>query len=157
MSELFFHFYILPISEGTIGNMLKKLSERVQPIYDSIQNEVAKSKVAVGGDESGAKVIGKKLWAWIWQTAMHTYIVVSESRGKKVIDQFSPRGFENAVLVSDRWRCHINTHAKGHQLCLAHLLRELNYLIELEATAWAKSVKTLFKQAIELKQTLINF
>jgi len=32
-----------------------------------------------------------------------------------------------------------------------HLLRELNYLIELEATGWAKSIKTLFKQPIELK------
>ena len=152
MSEMFFHFYNLPISEGTIGNMLERIGQRAHPIYDSIQNTIAKSKVAVGGDESGAKVNGKKFWAWIWQTLTHTYIIVSASRGKRVIDQFFPGGFENAVLVSDRWRSHINTYAKGHQLCLAHLLRELNYLIELEATGWAKSIKTLFKQAIELKR-----
>ncbi|GAH98112.1 unnamed protein product, partial [marine sediment metagenome] len=74
MSELFLHVYNLPISEGTIGNMLKRLGERVLPIYDSIQDAVAKSKTAVGGDETGAKVNGKKFWAWIWQTVMFTYI-----------------------------------------------------------------------------------
>jgi len=157
MSELFLHFYNLPISEGSIGNMLKRLGQRVQPVYDSIQVAVAKSKTAVGGDESGAKVNGKKFWAWIWQTVMLTYITVSESRGKKVIDQLFPGGFANAVLVSDRWRSHISTNAKGHQLCLVHLLRELNYLIELEKTAWATNVKTVFKQAIELKRKLPEY
>jgi hypothetical protein len=157
MSELFLHVYNLPISEGTIGNMLKRLGERVQPIYDSIQDAVAKSKTAVGGDETGAKVNGKKFWAWIWQTVMFTYIAVSESRGKKVIDLLFPGGFANAVLVSDRWRSHINTYARGHQLCLAHLLRELNYLIELETTAWASSIKTLFKRAIELKRKIPEY
>lgn len=157
MSELFLHVYNLPISEGTIGNMLKRLGERVLPIYDSIQDAVAKSKTAVGGDETGAKVNGKKFWAWIWQTVMFSYIVVSESRGKKVIDLVFPGGFANAVLVSDRWRSHINTYARGHQLCFAHLLRELNYLIELEATAWAASIKTLFKRAIELKRKIPEY
>ena len=61
------------------------------------------------------------------------------------------------MLVSDRWRSHINTYARGHQLCLAHLLRELNYLIELEATAWAASIKTLFKRAIELKRKIPEY
>lgn len=152
MSELFSHFYNLPISEGTIGNMLERLGQRVQTIYESIQAAVAESKIAVGGDESGARVSGKKFWAWIWQTAKYTFITVSESRGKKVIEHFFPRGFKNAVLVSDRWVSHINTYAKGHQLCLSHLLRELNYLIELESTAWAKCVKTLLKKALELKR-----
>ena len=45
--------------------MLKRLGERVQPIYDTIPDAVAKSKTAVCGDETGAKVNGKKFWAWI--------------------------------------------------------------------------------------------
>lgn len=152
MSELFSHCYNLPLSEGTIGNMLDRLGQRAQSMYGSIQTAVAESKTAVGGDESGARVNGKKFWAWIWQTARYTFITVSESRGKKVIEHFFPEGFKNAVLVSDRWVSHINTHAKGHQLCISHLLRELNYLIELESTEWAKSVKILFKRALELKR-----
>jgi transposase len=157
MSELFLHLYNLPISQGSIGNLLTRLGERVQPVYDSIQNAVATSKTAVGSDETGAKVNGKKFWAWIWETVTLTYIAVSESRGKKVIDLLFPGGFANAVLVSDRWRSHISTYAKGHQLCLAHLLRELNYLLELEKTAWAANIKTAFKQAIELKRKIPEY
>ncbi len=147
----------MPISQGSIGNLLTRLGERVQPVYDSIQNAVATSKTAVGGDETGAKVNGKKFWVWIWQTVTPTYIAVSESRGKKVIDLLFPGGFANAVLVSDRWGPHISTYAKGHQLCLAHLLRELNYLLELEKTAWAANIKTAFKQAIELKRKIPEY
>lgn len=157
MSDLFKHVYNLPISEGTIGNMLERHGKRSQPIYDLIRRAIESSKIAVGGDESGAKVNGDKFWAWIWQTAMLTYITVSKSRGKIVIDQVFPNGFENAVLVSDRWKSHLNTHAKGHQLCMAHLLRELNYLIELEKTTWAENIKTLFKQALELKRKIPEY
>ena len=157
MSDLFTHVYNLPISEGTIGNMLERLGKRGQPIYDIIRTAIAWSKIAVGGDETGAKVNGEKFWAWIWQTVKLTYIAVSESRGKVVIDQLFPGGFENAVLVSDRWRSHINTYARGHQLCMAHLLREVNYLIELEKTEWAESIKALFKQAIELKRKIPEY
>jgi transposase len=157
MSDLFTHVYNLPISEGTIGNMLERLGKKGQPIYDIIRRAIAWSKIAVGGDETGARVNGEKFWAWIWQTVKLTYITVSESRGKIVIDQLFPGGFENAVLVSDRWRSHINTYAKGHQLCIPHLLREINYLIELEKTEWAESIKTLFKQALELKRKIPEY
>ncbi len=59
MSELFLHLYILPISQGSIGNLLTRLGERV-PVYDSIQNAIATSKTAVGSGETEAKVNGKK-------------------------------------------------------------------------------------------------
>ncbi|MCP4089657.1 MAG: hypothetical protein GY746_07670 [Gammaproteobacteria bacterium] len=70
----------------------------------------------------------------MWQAVTRIYIAVLESRGKKVIDLLFPGGFANTVLVSGRWMSHICTYAKGHQLCLAHLLRELNYLLELKKT-----------------------
>jgi len=63
-----------------------------------------------------------------------------------------PNGFINAILNSDRWRPQINTNAKGHQLCFAHLLRELLYLIESEKTLWAVQIKQLFMSALDLKK-----
>ncbi len=90
---------------------MTRFGERVQPVYDFIQNAVATSKTTVGGDETGTKDNGKKFWAWIWQTVTLTYIAASESRGKKVINLLFPGGFANTVLVSDRWRSHIRTYA----------------------------------------------
>ncbi len=45
----------------------------------------------------------------------------------------------------------MSTNARGHQLCVAHLLRDLNYLIELEKTQWAKDMRQLFLKSLELK------
>jgi len=151
MSEMFAHVFDLPISQGSIGNMLERLGRKSQTIYDAIHSSIAKSNV-VGGDETGLKVNGDKFWAWIWQNAILTFISISASRGKQTVQKLFPAGFVNAILNSDRWKTHITTYAKGHQLCLAHLLRDLNYLIELEETSWAKNLKSLFKQAIKLKK-----
>jgi len=69
----------------------------------------------VGGDETGAKVNGNKYWALTWQSPSLTFITVSASRGKQVVQQLFPNGFVNAILCSDRWATHISTHAKGDQ------------------------------------------
>lgn len=151
MSELFAHVFNLPISQGSIGNLLQRLGDKSQVVYDAIQNHIAKSK-SVGGDETGLKVNGAKFWAWIWQNTMLTFIAISVNRGKQTVQKLFPKGFINAILNSDRWKTHITTHARGHQLCFAHLLRDLNYLIELESTQWAKNIKKLFKKALELKR-----
>lgn len=151
MTELFSDVFKLPISQGSIGNLLQRLGDKSQVVYDAIQNSISKSKF-VGGDETGLKVNGDKFWAWIWQNSMLTFIAISINRGKQTVQKFFPEGFMNAILNSDRWKTHITTYARGHQLCFAHLLRDLNYLIELESTEWAKNIKSLFKKALELKR-----
>ena len=151
LAKMFDHIFNLPISEGSIGNILNRMGEKANPVYNAIHDQVGKSKV-VGGDESGCKVNGDKWWAWVWQNVLFTFITVSKSRGKQVIDSMFPQGFPNGILISDRWRPHLTTYAYGHQLCIPHLLRELNYLIELEKTEWAKSIKALLKKGIELKK-----
>ncbi len=38
-----------------------------------------------------------------------------------------------------------------------HLLRELNYLVELEKTTWTANIKTAFKLAIKLKRKIPEY
>lgn len=151
MTELFSDVFNLPISQGSIGNLLQRMGTKSQVVYSAIQSGIAKSK-SIGGDETGLKVNGNKYWAWIWQNTMLTFIAISVNRGKQTVQKLFPNGFINAILNSDRWKTHISTYARGHQLCFAHLLRDLNYLIELESTLWAKNIKNLFKKVLELKK-----
>lgn len=48
--------------------------------------------------------------------------------------------------------------AKGHQICTAHLLTDLNYINELykNKCEWATAFKTLLQDAIQLKKEYIN-
>lgn len=151
LCALFRHYFQLPISEGSIDNLLKRLSAKGMPIYKAIHGIIEKGKQA-GSDETGTNINGKKGWAWTWQNILATYISISFSRGKEAIQNAFPNGFPNAILNSDRWRPQINTFAKGHQLCFAHLLRELLYLIESEKTLWAVQIKQLFMRALDLKK-----
>jgi len=151
LSELFKHCFNLPISEGSIDNILKRLSAKALPIYQAIKEQIEMS-TQVGGDETGAKINGKKGWIWTWQNVSATFIAVSLNRGMETIQKLFPKGFINAILNSDRWKPQLKTHAKGHQLCTSHLLRDLQYLIELEKTKWADSMKQLLLKGLELKR-----
>lgn len=150
LSELFKHCFNLPISQGSIDNLLKRLSAKALPLYQAIKEQIEMS-TQVGGDETGAKINGKKGWIWTWQNEVATFICASFNRGYETIQKLFPNGFVNAILNSDRWVPHLKTYANGHQLCTSHLLRDLQYLIELEKTKWAERMKQLLLQALELK------
>lgn len=141
------------LSEGTIFNMLNRVADSLQPVYEGIKQDVAKATV-IGSDESGVKVNSNNYWTWTWQSSTETFITITPSRGYVTIDNEFPDGFPGAVLVSDSLSAQLKTPALLHQLCLAHLMRELNAFIESSDNQWARLLKTVFEKAIELKKTL---
>jgi transposase len=153
LSELVASITNISMSEGTIFNMLQKAADAVVPIYDGIKEEVANA-TCVGGDETGVKVNNENHWAWTWQTTLATYIAIARSRGFKTIEQTFPNGFQNATYVSDSLSAQLKTTANSHQLCLAHLLRELTYFQEIYRHSWPTQMIALLQKAIALKNTM---
>jgi transposase len=141
----------LPICEGTIDNMLTRFANKITPTYNTIQERIAQSKV-IGADETGSKINAKKGWFHVWQTSKLTFIVASMSRGFCTVEKYFQNGFPFATLVSDCWAGQLKTVAKHHQLCIAHLLRELNNFIDSLQDEWIEKVKLLLEQAIKIKQ-----
>ncbi|MDR0206753.1 MAG: transposase [Bacteroidales bacterium] len=98
---------------------------------------------------------GKNAWAWVFQTPKATYIHSDTSRSKAVINQLFPQGFSETILVHDCWASYFGVQAKGHQICTAHLLRELKYLSKLyPQQKWSKDFTSLLGQALELKKNM---
>ncbi len=153
MSEYFSDVCNMPISEGTICDILERFAQKAIPAYNLIAKAVETSKV-VGADETGAKVNGKLAWFWTWQNRISTFIAFSRNRGTATIHANFSKGFENAILVHDCWRSHFETKAITHQLCIAHLLRELKFFEERYQSAWATSFNQLLHDALELKKNL---
>lgn len=149
--EIFKDLFNIPLSEGSIANMLEGMAEKLQPTYLQIKTLVEKSS-CVGADETGGVVNGLKAWFWVWQDRLNTYIALARSRGEKVREEHFANGFPNAVLNSDAYAVHLSTPCQAHQLCLAHLMRELNYFIETyPLNPWPDKLKTLFTDAMKLK------
>ena len=153
MSEFFSDFCNLPISQGTICNLLNKFAQKAAPAYEIIAQKLQNQSV-VGSDETGIKINGKKGWFWTWQNSKLTYISYSNNRGFDTIQTNFENGFKNAVLVHDCWSSHFKTACKTHQICTAHLLRELVFFEEKYESNWATNFKRLLYKALEIKKTL---
>ena len=153
MKELLNDVMGLSISTGGINNILHRFAQKALPTYNTIKQRIEQANV-VGADETGINIDGKNNWAWTWQNEKLTYIVCAASRGFKTVQEVFENGFPNATLIHDRWPCHFQTNAKAHQICTAHLLRELNYINELykDKCIWSMEFKALLIDAINLKK-----
>ena len=153
MKVLLRDLFGLSISEGSIDNLLERTAQRALPAYNAIQRRVEQSEV-VGSDETGTSFGGKKGWFHTWQTSCQTFIVASLNRGYQTIEQYFANGFPASVYVSDCWAAQLKVVALRHQLCMAHLLRELSNFENALSCSWSKGLKALFEEAIALKKQL---
>lgn len=140
------------MSEGTIQNILKGNSVKSNNAYEEIRKRIECAPV-VGADETGAAV-GKQLhWNWIFQTDALTYVYQLKSRGQEAVDSKFPNGLPHSMLVTDRKQTYFKMNVKDHQVCLAHLLRNAEYLNELDAKQdWSRRFIHLLAHAIDLRR-----
>lgn len=133
--------------------MLTKVGAKSKSVCDEIRRRMAESAV-VGADETGQYVNSLLKWAWIFQTDKLTYVYQDESRGMKAINKHFPDGLPVSVLVTDRHASYFNMDVKDHQVCIAHLLRNIQYLTELDRKQdWSTKVSTLLREAIHIRKT----
>lgn len=135
-------------SEGSLVNWVNEAKRKAQPIIDKIK-EYIKSSNVVGFDESGCYCNKRLDWAWIAQTVYYTLLFRADSRGSKVLVEQFGDSLDRMTAVTDRHSAYFALHFLNHQVCLAHLLRELQYLSELNTTQkWSEQVANLFREAI---------
>ena len=148
--EMFDQLLNVNMSQGTVINILNTYAKKCRSTYEMIKRQIVRSQ-SIGSDETGCKVNGKKHWLWIWQTQNLSYLTVSPSRGFQTIASEFPAGLPRSTLVHDCWSSHFKIKAKTHQLCIAHLLRELNYFIELKQSTWPGKFKNILLESLKLK------
>lgn len=108
-----------------------------------------KKSAVVGFDESGCYNNRKLDWAWIAQTAYVTLCFRATGRSSRVLEDKFGESLKNMVAVTDRHSAYFALNFLDHQVCLAHLLRELEYLNELDPTQnGSKDVSGLLRKAI---------
>ena len=97
---------------------------------------------------------GKLHWEWVFQTPKLTYIYSDQSRGKLANDKHFENGLPNSILVTDRHSSYFNMSVADHQLCLAHILRNLIFLTELDENQNLTSeLAELIRDAIHKRKT----
>ena len=136
----------LAVSQGALANALRRVATRLKPQAGAIGGQVRASPT-IGSDETSARVDGRTYWQWVFQTPTASYHVIVPRRNGAVVQDFLADAAPQ-TWVSDLWKPQLGAPAQRHQVCLAHQLRALQYVVDKEQAAWARDCQTLFRLAL---------
>ena len=138
----------LEISQGSFVNWVNEAKKNAAPAIEKIKECIMKSAV-VGFDESGLYCNKKLDRTWIAQTVYFTLLFHGSGRSHKELESRFGSSLERMVAVTDRHSAYFALNFLNHQVCVAHLLRELQYLNELDTEQqWSKKVESLLQEAV---------
>lgn len=145
----------LPISKGTIVSMVSRFSEKIQPVLTVIRERILGSPV-VNADETGTRVDGKTQWVHCTVTPLYTLLGFSQKRGSKGMKGLGVLPFFKGILQHDCWASYWKFDVE-HAICCAHLLRELNGILENHPEQkWAEHFKILLLNMKKTKDVCIS-
>lgn len=137
--QLLFHdLFGYAINESTIYSATRQCYENLEVSEQKIKDLVAASQVA-HADETGLRVKGKLNWLHTASTKEHTYLFVHEKRGSLALKS-DQSILEQMIgwLVHDCWGSYFKFAQLKHAICGAHLIRELEWLVENHQRKWAE-------------------
>jgi|TARA_B100001971_G_scaffold210466_1_gene236035 transposase len=153
--EIFNGHLQMPLTPGGLVQMWQRLAELLYTWYEQIQQEAMGSAI-LHADETGWRVNGKTHWLWCFTNQHLTYYMIDRSRGSPALMKFFTEAFEG-TLVSDFWGAYNAVHCESRQMCLVHLLRDLEnveqyHAVDKDWPAFAKKLRRLIHDAMRLSQ-----
>jgi len=130
------------LSPGTLATIFKECSRDLTEPLMLIKAELSKSEV-LGVDETNLRVKQKQVWVHVSSTDQLTLLVHDKRRGTAAIENIGILSGYKGVAVHDGFTAYDQYRQCRHSLCNAHILRELNYVIETSKPGWAIQMKKL--------------
>jgi transposase len=138
----------LEISEGALANMLEASGGTFAHQTSLIRDRLLSGTI-LQSDETSARVGKKTWWTWVFHNGDSACFLIRPSRGKAVVGEFLG-AVRPDFWVSDRLGAQMGWARTGHQACLAHLLRDVQYAIDAGDVGFAPGIKNLLKQAVAI-------
>jgi transposase len=113
-----------PVGEGTVATMTQRAAEGLDTFLAEVADRIAASEVA-GFDETGLRVAGTLHWVHCARTGKYTLLTCHPQRGRQGIDDAGVLTRFRGIAVHDAWAPYDTYVDATHQLCCAHVQREL--------------------------------
>nr|WP_242068997.1 IS66 family transposase [Bacillus thuringiensis] len=139
------------ISEGTLVNHTHSFSAQLQPFLQEVKDKILQSSV-VHFDEIGMRVGNKTHWLHTTSTPEVTLQHIHQKRGKEAMDAGGILPSFSGIAMHDGWKSYDAYTDCRHVLCNAHLLRDLQGIIDSTGQKWAQQMKKFLTQALTLKK-----
>lgn len=135
----------LAISEGALVAILNAGREPF-----AAQTNLIKARLTAGAtlasDETGMRVGKANWWLWVFHHADSAVFLADQHRSKAVVETFLG-DWRPDYWISDRYGGQMGWAKREHQVCLAHLIRDVQYTIDEGDAVFAPGVKGLLKRA----------
>lgn len=135
----------LDISEGALVNILDASRKAFSAQMRLIKAQLL-AGTALASDETGLRVGKANWWLWVFHHADSAVFVAASRRAKAVVEEFLG-DHRPDYWISDRYGGQMGWARREHQVCLAHLIRDVQYAIDTGDTVFAPGLKGLLKRA----------
>ena len=153
--EILSSVFNIPLSTGTVKNMVTRCAEKVKPTIEMIRQKLSDSYL-IHCDETGTRVDGKTNWAHNASNALYTYMTINVKRGYEGIKAANILPEYKGIIIHDCWESYWKFSDVTHGVCCAHLLRELNGVEENHPEqTWATEFKKLLLKMKKAKEKAI--
>lgn len=122
----------IPISRGQLAKVIGKVSTALGPVYEELRARLP-GESWLNVDETGHKENGKPYGTWCFRAELYTLFKIDPSRGSAVLIEMLGKEFDG-VLGCDyfsAYRKYMREFSVEVQFCLAHLIRDVKFLISL--------------------------
>jgi transposase len=127
LSRLMGDVFGLEISEGALVNILARARERFATASAAIRGRLLSGTV-ICCDETGLRVGKRSWWLWVFHHGQNAFFLTHPRRSKEAVEQVLG-DIRPQVWVADRYGAQAGW-AERRQVCLAHLLRDTQYVID---------------------------
>jgi len=120
------------VSRGYLRKIIEKVSQALEKPYQELL-DILPLEEKLNVDETGHKENGDKFWTWVFKADLYILFKIDKSRGSKVLIDVLGKEF-NGVLGCDyfsAYRKFMKDFNVIVQFCIAHLIRDIRYLISL--------------------------
>lgn len=146
----------LPISSGTVSSMVSRFGAAIEDTAQEIRNALLVAPVA-NCDETGTRVNGSVCWLHSACNEKYTWLSMQPKRGRQGMEQAGFLPSYTGTIIHDCWSPYWSFDGLRHGLCGAHLLRELQGVIDNNTGAtWAISMQNLLREMNELQKQAVG-
>ena len=119
------------VSRSQLRKVCAKVSDSLDVAYEELL-AAAREQAVLNVDETGHKEYAQRLWTWCFRAATFTLFKIDPSRSSQVLVDVLGAEFQG-VLGCDYFSAYRKYMADSNvlvQFCLAHLLRDVRFLVE---------------------------
>lgn len=138
------------VSRGYLVKVIQKVGNSLKTPYDELLNYLPLEKT-LNIDETGHKNNGDRFWTWVFKAELYVLFKIDKSRGSDVLIEVLGKEF-NGVIGCDyfsAYRKYMKDFNVLMQFCIAHIIRDVKFLISLpdkESKKYGEDLLAAYKE-----------